>query len=179
LGWVGALGVEVEPVAGWEVTTPELDEWLKGAWALPVARAIFENVCSATASCRAACRTRRRMAAQLRRCSARHLFRAFVSDASSCFAPVLALAATATSRGALELDELALALAARNPIATIAITSKDRHLVTSSCQVRPGRERCVNIDDISFGSWAVCVRPLALRTRLATGVPLSGICRRL
>jgi hypothetical protein len=56
-----------------------------------------------------------------------------------------------------------------------------RHVATSSvttCStlVRLRRWWDVNKLVISFGSRAVSGRPMALRARLATGVPLSGIC---
>lgn len=61
------------------------------------------------------------------------------------------------------------------------IANKVRHVTTSSVVIcrahaRWGRGWDVNMLLLSFGSWAVCLRPLALRARLATGVPLSGTC---
>jgi hypothetical protein len=66
-------------------------------------------------------------------------------------------------------------------VAAVLIVKSARHAATSSvitCStlLLRGWGWDVNMLLVSFGSRAVCVRPLALRARLATGVPLSGTC---
>src|ERR1700728_738037 len=107
-------------------------------------------------------------------CLRRHAFNALDLDASLWSAA--AWAVTAVRRA------LVVAMRWEEPAAAAALAvSRTRHSATSSvlsgcaCAQRE-RGRVIDIRVISFGSWAVCVRPLALRARLATGVPLSGTC---
>jgi len=55
---------------------------------------------------------------------------------------------------------------------SVAATAEDAVAERSnSATARAGRKRFIHF---TFGGQAVCMRPLALRPRLATGLPLSG-----
>jgi hypothetical protein len=108
-------------------------------------------------------------------CLRRHAFNALDLEASLWSAA--ARAVTAVRRA------LVVAMGWEEPAAAAALAvSRTRHSsatssVLSGCAwAQQERGRVIDIRVISFGSWAVYVRPLALRARLATGVPLSGTC---
>lgn len=120
--------------------------------------------------------TARRAASQCLGCLRRHVLNLFELDASPWPAVARAVAAVRSEVRlivAVVWEELAAA-------ATLN-ADETRHSAISSAvsgcaHAQRERGRGVDILVISFGSWAVCVRPLALRARLATGVPLSRAC---